>query len=80
VQKHAPVSLELSKVKFGNHFWATWECIVAQQWFSLLKPIIKQWDIRTYYSNSYIKTLLKDTDVQQWFRTIFMQDWPTVLE
>jgi hypothetical protein len=36
--KPAPVSLGKSRVKFGNHCWATQESTVVQQWVSLFKP------------------------------------------
>jgi hypothetical protein len=40
--KPTPVSLAQQWVKWGNHYWATQECIVVKQWISLFKPISKQ--------------------------------------
>jgi hypothetical protein len=40
--KPAPVSLGLSRVKFGNRCWATKEFIVVKQSISLLEPTVEQ--------------------------------------
>jgi hypothetical protein len=43
--KPTPVSLGLSRVKFGNDCWATQEFII-KQWVSLLESIDQKWDPR----------------------------------
>jgi hypothetical protein len=73
--KPAPVSLGQSWVKF-NSCLITQASIVVKQWVSLLEPIVEhQCDLRVpiivqqlslgTQSNSYLKALLKDIDVQQ---------------
>jgi hypothetical protein len=39
--KPAPVGLELSRVKSGNHCWATQEYTDVKQWISFFEPTVE---------------------------------------
>jgi hypothetical protein len=68
-----PVNLGLSRVKFDNRVWATQESIVEQQWDRRVPIVAQQWYLGIHSSND-LKALLEDTDVQEWFGIILVQD------